>query len=700
MDKLYNDSILREMRKNKLEWSTFRLSLANYTNLIIWSMHIMLECYFHGVFNEIVSKLTTSFIYASSLVLITFFKRTQMNTAIFSFLHGEILIFYLMYNSFYSQGNTGAPFAFLTALVLIFFQSYLITNVGQIILFAGKFAAEILFFAYFSDFFSQSVNKNSLICLISSPLYLGLCMYFDYLQDIQVFNAKRQAENTMDKIEYIVGAIPDGIVVVNQTLKTVFYNARMKEITSGSDTLVYLSGLQYYSRVEKTQSKYILDDINEAFNVEFGSELNLGVTKKNEKLIEWKGKVIRWDLNPCIILYARDMTRIMNLENESKENKYKSVLLRTVSHELRTPTNAMMTVAEMIKDSQELSKENQDRANIIYCSCSYLLCLINDLLDYSQMVAGCLKICAVQFSLHSLVEECVKLIKIQIRNRPIKFKTSISPSVPNSISTDPNRLKQILLNLLGNSLKFTLSGTIRLEISISDSKLHFSVHDTGIGIPSNKLPSLFKQFNKINQSSLNPQGAGLGLFISNMLTFRLGGKGIRVTSEEEIGSCFNFEISLNEENKEPINVNPDKKRAETESLAGHENLCILIVDDTYFNIMALQQILDKEGFKSESALSGKEAIEKVKTKNYDLILMDCEMPELDGWETTQLLRDLEKNEKIVLPPIIGNTSHSFENIKEICLKVGMDDAIVKPCPREDLIKTVTKWLGFKKVTHR
>lgn len=700
MEKLCNDSILREMRKNKLEWSTFRLSLANYMNLLIWSMHILLECYFHGLFNEVVSKLTTSFIYASSLALIALFKKNQLNTAIFSFIHGEILIFYLMYSSFYNQNNTGVPFAFLTALVLIFFQSYLIMNISQIILFACKFAVEIFLFAYFSGYFSQGVNKNSLICLVSSPLYLGLCMYFDYLQDIQVFNAKRQAETTMNKIEYIVGAIPDGIVVVNQSLKTVFNNARMKEITSGSDTLVYLSGLQYYSRVEKTQSKYILDDINEAFNVEFGSELNLGVTKKNDKLIEWKGKVIRWDSNPCIILYARDMTRIMNLENESRENKYKSVLLRTVSHELRTPTNAMMTVAEIIKDSQELSKENQERANIIYCSCSYLLCLINDLLDYSQMVAGCLKICAVQFNLHSLIEECIKLLKIQIRNRPIKLETSILPSVPALIYSDPNRLKQILLNLLGNSLKFTISGTIRLEISVSDSKLQFSVHDTGIGIPSNKLPSLFKQFSKINHSILNPQGAGLGLFISNMLTFRLGGKGIKVTSEEEIGSCFNFEISLDESNKESFNPNPDKKSADAAKLTGQENLCILIVDDTQFNIMALQQILDKEGFKSESALSGREAIEKVKLKDYDLILMDCEMPELDGWETTQMLKDLEKNEKVVLPPIIGNTSHNFENIKEICLKVGMDDTIVKPCPREDLIKTVNKWLGFKKVTHR
>ena len=697
MDKIYNDSILWEMRKNKLEWSTFRLTLANYSNLFIWLVHFLLECYFHGFYNQVQSKLTTAFIYATSLGLITLSKKNPLNTAIFSFIHGEILILYLMYSSFFSESNAGVPYAFLTILVLIFFQSYLILNITLIIFFAVKFIAELLFFAYFSGYFLQGVNENSVICLISTPIYLGLCMYFDYLQDVQVFNAKRQAETTMDKIEYIVGAIPDGIAVVNESLKTVFNNARMNDITLGSDTLIYLSELQYHSKLEKTQSKLILDDIKQAFNDEFGSELNFGITKKNEKLIEWKGKVIRWDLKPCIILYARDMTRIMTLEKESNENKYKSLLLRTVSHELRTPTNAMMAVAEMVKDSEELSKENQDRVNIIYCSCSYLLCLINDLLDYSQMVAGCLKIVIVQFDLHKLVEECVKLIKIQIRNRPIKVKTKISPSVPSSVSTDPNRLKQILLNLLGNSLKFTITGTIRLEISFSDSKLYFSIYDTGIGIPKSKLSLLFKQFGKIEQSTLNPQGAGLGLFISNMLTFRLGGKGIKVTSEEEIGSCFNFEITLSELNRGLSNPYNEKITAVNYLISDKDNSCILIVDDTYFNVLALQQVLDKEGFKSESAISGEEAIEKVRKKTYDLILMDCEMPNLNGWETTQILKEMGKAGGVPIPPIIGNTSHSYENLMEKCLSVGMDDVIAKPCPREDLIKTVSKWLALSKV---
>jgi signal transduction histidine kinase/ActR/RegA family two-component response regulator len=501
----------------------------------------------------------------------------------------------------------------------------------------------------------------------------------------------------MDKIEYIVGAIPDGIIVMDNDLKTVFYNARMKEITSGADTLNYLSGLQYYSRIGKQKTNFILDDILQAFNDDFGSDLNLGVTKKSDKLIEWKGKVIKWDSKTCVILYARDITRIMNLENESKENKYKSLLLRTVSHELRTPTNAVLTVAELMKESETLPKEHQEQVNIIYCSCSYLLCLINDLLDYSQMVAGCLKICIIQFNLSKLIEDCLKLIKIQIRSRPIDLKFNIDSKIPATISTDPNRLKQILLNLLGNSLKFTLSGTITLDVQINEEKLIFSILDTGIGIPSHKLSSLFQQFGKIESSmALNPQGAGLGLFISNMLTFRLGGSGIAVTSEEDIGSCFKFAITMVESTtgifevgKYPQGfVRPDLASGNDKNLS----LSILIVDDTHFNVMAIQQILDKEGIKSEYAMNGEEAIEKVKAKTYDLILMDCEMPLLDGWETTQKLKNMQARGDIEkLPRILGNTSHSFHDIREKCLSVGMDDVIVKPCPREDLVNAVKIW---------
>lgn len=357
----------------------------------------------------------------------------------------------------------------------------------------------------------------------------------------------------------------------------------------------------------------------------------------------------------------------------------------------------MLSMAELIMDDPKVSQENKERLDIIYCSCSYLLCLINDLLDYSQIVAGCLKVSSIQFDLNSMVEECFKTIQIQLRNKSIDLKL-IKTQVPDFIISDPNRLKQIILNLLGNSVKFTLEGSITLEIQGSGNKLLFAVKDTGVGIPSEKIPSLFRQFGKLEQTlALNPQGAGLGLFISNMLTFKLGGSGISVVSEQGSGSCFSFEITLEE--------NHCEKDAELKKSKKNNQVCgdlagstILIIDDTPFNVMVMQQILEKEGFVIENSNNGQDGIEKVMAKAYDLIFMDCEMPIMDGWETTKQLKILKDSSKVEkLPIIIGYTSHNYSNIIEKCKEVGMDDVIIKPYPREKLIKRVKKWIKSRKV---
>ena len=405
-----------------------------------------------------------------------------------------------------------------------------------------------------------------------------------------------------------------------------------------------------------------------------------------------------------MILYARDISRIISLEKESTENKYKSVLLRTVSHELRTPTNAMLNITRLLKESNDLSKENKENLNIIYCSCTYLLCLINDLLDYSQIMAGCLKIVPVKFDLIELISDCLKLVEMQVGSRPISIQFIQNAPTPINIVTDPNRLKQILLNLLGNSLKFTQSGTITLELSYLNKQIKFNIKDTGIGIPSNKLNHIFKQFGKVEETtSMNPQGAGLGLFISNMLAYKLGGNGIEVHSKEGSGSCFSFNIitkeEIIEEKSDPI-VRTGKPLHKRSTSFENDLINILIVDDTYFNILAYQKIFDSEGYKCDYAGNGKEAIIKIKEKKYDLVFMDCEMPILNGWATTAKLKKIQKKGKIaLLPPIIGNTSYNDDDIRDTCINSGMDDVIIKPCPKEELISKVHFWISASKMNN-
>lgn len=693
MDSDIDESIYSEMWKNKLHWSCRKLSLAFYANFVVVLSNFVSEIYFNGFFSNYKFKCFILVFYSYFYICSSWAKKSPFRSVLFSFIHSEVVSFTLLYYAFFSDTKNGKAYLMNFIVIIMFYQRQLCVGVRSIIIYTIKFDLVLISVSYYSGYIFELLNEKTLTCFVSITMYLGLIIYFDYLQDISLLKAKKEVEISMSKIELIVGALSDGILVINQSLYSVLTNSVMKEITNGESEASYMSDLKYYNYSESTKDHYLIDDISKAFKEDFGYELSLGVTKKNEKLIEWKGRVVKWDSAKCIIIYARDITQVMRLEKESKENKYKSLLLRTVSHELRTPTNSMLLVTEQLKEENQLSTENKDKLDILYCSCSYLLCLINDLLDYSQIMAGSLKISSIQFNLESLILDCFKLIEIQIKNRAIKLDLILN-NTPKFIVSDPNRLKQILLNLLGNSVKFTISGTITLKVSSINEILSFSIQDTGVGIPEDKISQLFKQFGKLEDKFyLNPQGTGLGLFISNMLTYKLGGQGVQVESSAGSGSCFKFFISIESGNENLFVTNNDCVKIEMTRERIIESK-VLIVDDSPFNILAIQQILEKEGFKTEFSTNGQDAINKIRSLKFDLVLMDCEMPVLDGWETTKKLKCMEKEGELArVPFIIGHTSHNYDQIKEKCLEMGMDDVILKPCPRIDLINTVKKWIN-------
>ena len=399
-------------------------------------------------------------------------------------------------------------------------------------------------------------------------------------------------------------------------------------------------------------------------------------------------------------MFGKKVTHLIQLEKESLENQYKSALLITVSHELRTPINAVIAISEMIKSSEDISKENEERLDIISGTSTYQLCLINDLLDFAQIIAGCLKISQIPFNINNLLVECLRLIKIQLQGYDIKVELKTF-NLPEIITSDPYRIKQIILNLLSNAKKFTKQGVITLEAKHSEQYLTIKCTDTGIGIPKDKMSLLFKNFGKIENSfSINPQGVGLGLTISNMLVMKLGGQKINVWSELEKGSCFSFTIKLGDSQDSALEI-PDENSItnlpSTITKSMPYKIEILIVDDVYFNIIALIQILKNENFNCSYSLNGEDAIFKIKTKNYACVLMDCEMPIMDGWETTRQIFLLKANHKIdVIPIIIGCTAHSSEKIRLKCVEAGMSDVIVKPCPKEFLVLKVNYWIQKSK----
>jgi CheY-like chemotaxis protein len=231
------------------------------------------------------------------------------------------------------------------------------------------------------------------------------------------------------------------------------------------------------------------------------------------------------------------------------------------------------------------------------------------------------------------------------------------------------------------------------------SRLKFTCSDTGIGIPTNKLGTLFKEFSKIEESNnFNLQGVGLGLVISNQLVKALGGEGILVNSEFGVGSSFIFEVSAEESYNSACDIANEGINISVPSLLAktmHRKIEVLIVDDVYFNIIALLEMFKQTGIICKYAMNGEEAIEKVMKNNFSCILMDCEMPIMDGWQTSKKLKTLQQEKAILnLPPILACTAYQSEIIKAKCFDHGMCDVIQKPCPREMIFERVHYWILF------
>lgn len=391
------------------------------------------------------------------------------------------------------------------------------------------------------------------------------------------------------------------------------------------------------------------------------------------------------------------------LEQIKKVSDFKSVLLRTVSHELRTPLNAMTSLVFILK-KEEIEEGKCAKLRVLGNSCDYLLLLINDLLDFSQIVNKTLSIVPQRFSLQKLVISTIELMRLHVESKGLTIDFSL-PNLTIKITSDPNRLKQILFNLIGNAIKFTRVGSIHLVVHCQFKKIKFQIIDTGVGIPADKIAFLCNDpFVKIEEhlASLNPQGCGLGLFISNMLVVKLGGSTIKIKSR--VGSGSEFSFSLPYDDTEPER-DPADGQGNSESALELFNILpitpqgpVLIVDDGAFNQFTFASQLESVGFPYDQAYNGVEAIEKVLKRErmkqfYCCILMDCDMPILDGWETTSRLLQMQSYGKILnLPQIIGITGYTTADERQKCLQVGMVDILTKPCTQKQLIQTILKHL--------